>query len=86
MDKKIMIKCEEASTICDKIQYHEASFFERIKLQLHLFLCKKCGLYSEQNKIMSKLFCAHLLKHHNAINMPDEVKEELKEKLEHQMN
>ncbi len=85
MSKKIMIKCEEASTICDKIQYHEASFFERIKLQFHLFLCKKCGLYSGQNKIMSKLFGAYLLKHHS-VNMPDEVKEELKEKLEHQMN
>jgi len=85
MSKKIMIKCEEASTICDKMQYKEASFIERIKLQLHLFLCKKCGLYSEQNKIMSKIFGTHLLKHHK-LKMPDEVKEKIKEKLKHQLN
>jgi len=85
MSKKIMIKCEEASTICDKIQYHEATFLDRIKLRMHLFLCKKCGLYSEQNKLMSRLFNTHLLNHHHN-NLSDDVKEDLKEKLKHQMN
>lgn len=47
------LTCDEASAICDKSQYNEASFWEKIKLQVHLFLCKKCGLYAKQNKIMS---------------------------------
>lgn len=47
------LTCDEASAICDKSQYNEASFWEKIKLQVHLFLCKKCELYSKQNKIMS---------------------------------
>ena len=47
------LTCDEATAICDKSQYKEASFWEIIKLKVHLFLCKKCGLYSKQNKIMS---------------------------------
>ncbi|HEY9221052.1 MAG TPA: hypothetical protein VIO43_05680 [Lutibacter sp.] len=47
------LTCDEATAICDKSQYNEASFWEKIKLKVHLFLCKKCGLYAKQNKIMS---------------------------------
>ena len=47
------LTCDEASAICDKSQYNEASFWEKTKLKVHLFLCKKCGLYAKQNKIMS---------------------------------
>jgi hypothetical protein len=47
------LTCDEASAICDKSQYNEASLWEKIKLNFHLFLCKKCGLYAKQNKIMS---------------------------------
>lgn len=86
MSKKIMINCEEASTICDKSQYSEASFLDKIKLQMHLFLCKKCGLYSEQNKMMSKIFNTHLAKHNHSSNLSEDDKAELKEKLEHQIN
>ncbi|MBP9599913.1 MAG: hypothetical protein KBE41_00295 [Lutibacter sp.] len=50
------ITCDEATSICDKSQYNEASFLEILKLRLHLFLCKKCGLYSKQNTIMSKCY------------------------------
>ena len=47
------ITCDEATEICDKNQYKEAVLWERIKLGIHLFLCKKCGLYAKQNKMMS---------------------------------
>lgn len=47
------LTCDEASAICDKSQYNEASLWEKIQLKIHLFLCKKCGLYAKQNKIMS---------------------------------
>jgi len=86
MSKKIMINCDEASTICDKSQYCEASFFDKIRLQMHLFLCKKCGLYSEQNKMMSKIFNTHLAKHNHSSGLSEEDKADLKEKLEHQIN
>lgn len=47
------LTCDEASAICDKSQYYEASIWEKIQLKVHLFLCKKCGLYAKQNKLMS---------------------------------
>ena len=56
MFKKFMLTCDEATTICDKSQYGEASFNEKIKLSFHVFLCKICGKYSKQNKKMTVVF------------------------------
>lgn len=50
------LTCDQATTICDKSQYNEATFWEKIKLNLHLFLCNKCGMYAKQNSIMSKCY------------------------------
>jgi hypothetical protein len=50
------LTCDQATTICDKSQYNEASFFEKLKLSLHLFLCKKCGKYAKQNSIMTQCY------------------------------
>lgn len=50
------LSCDEATAICDKSQYKEASLWEKIKLGLHLFLCKKCGKYAKQNAIMTKCY------------------------------
>lgn len=50
------ITCDEATTICDKSQYKEASLWEIIKLKVHLILCKHCGKYSNQNGIMTKCY------------------------------
>jgi|TARA_B100000768_G_scaffold128378_1_gene118992 hypothetical protein len=56
MFKKLKITCDEATTICDKSQYNEASFFEKIQLNWHLFNCKLCSLYVKQNRKMTSLF------------------------------
>ncbi len=53
------ISCDEATKICDKNQYGEVSLLDKIKLNFHLFLCKKCGLYSKQNRILTKCYEAH---------------------------
>ncbi len=53
------ISCDEATKICDKSQYREASLGEKIKLNFHLFLCKNCGLYSKQNGILTKCYKIH---------------------------
>jgi len=56
MFKKLHITCDEATTICDKSQYNESSFIEKIKLNWHLFTCKICSLYVKQNRKMTDLF------------------------------
>lgn len=50
------LSCDEATKICDKNQYGEASLWEKIKFTIHLFLCKNCGLYSKQNRIMTQCY------------------------------
>ena len=57
---KFNMNCDEATTICDKNQYGEASFIEKIRLTFHLVFCKYCKDYTKQNNIMTKLFGKYL--------------------------
>ncbi len=81
MSNKIIINCKEATQICDKNQYCEATTFDKIRLSIHNFLCEKCHLYSEQNNLMTKLFKANIksIKHDH---LCAEEKEKLKRVLE----
>lgn len=56
MLKKFEITCDEATTICDKNQYGEASFFDKIKLNIHFIGCKICALYTKQNAKLTKIY------------------------------
>ncbi len=76
------LTCDEATTICNKNQYGEISFLERLKLQFHIFLCKKCGKYSKQNGVMTKCLEKHksfevskpvCLEKHEKIYMREEI-------------
>lgn len=51
----MMISCDEAAIICNKSQYKEASFWEKIKLKMHIFICKACAGFSKKNKQLSSL-------------------------------
>ncbi|CAM1373684.1 conserved hypothetical protein [Tenacibaculum litopenaei] len=56
MFKSFKITCDEATTICDKAQYGEASFVEKLKLNWHILVCKICRMYSHQNGILTKVY------------------------------
>lgn len=43
------LNCSEAESLCDKAQYREAGFLDRIKLRLHFALCEGCRKYHENN-------------------------------------
>jgi len=51
---KIIISCDEATTISDKKQYVEATLWERMKMSYHMLFCKNCKVYDEQNAIITK--------------------------------
>ncbi|MDO6622650.1 hypothetical protein Q4509_07260 [Oceanihabitans sp. 1_MG-2023] len=74
---KIHKACEKANHVCDKSQYNEATFLEKLKLMLHLLFCSACRKYSNNNKKLtatlenSKVDCMH-----------KKEKEALKENLE----
>lgn len=50
-----MISCEEASIICNKKQYKEATFLEKIRLKLHILICKVCAKATKNNTKLSQL-------------------------------
>lgn len=60
MNNKIIINCEEATSICDKNQYGEASLWDKIRLNIHMFMCKICKSYSSQNHIITILIGKHI--------------------------
>ena len=53
------LTCDEATKICDKKQYGEISFLERLKLQYHILFCKICGKYSKHNGVMTRCLEKH---------------------------
>lgn len=81
MSKKFLIDCDEATTICDKNQYKEASYWEKIKLIVHLLLCKNCGLYSKQNETVTKVCDKHLHKCEKEHKLSEKDKEVLQKKV-----
>lgn len=56
MFKFLFITCDEATMICDKSQYGEATAWEKVKLNIHFLQCKICRMYTKQNNKMSDLF------------------------------
>jgi hypothetical protein len=85
MSKKVIINCNEATTICNKNQYREASTLDKLKLSFHNFLCKKCKLYSEQNAFMTKLFKVHLHKSDKEKHLCTEDKETLQKEIKKEL-
>ena len=77
--KKLFLDCSEAATCCDKAQYAEANFFEKIKLRIHLLLCKTCRKFSERNTKLS-----HLIKDSNLETCPEAKKKEWRETISKQ--
>lgn len=49
-----IIKCDSACKICDKAQYNEASFRDKLCLALHLVFCKTCRNYVRNNRKLTK--------------------------------
>ncbi len=50
----IKLECHEANHICDKNQYREASFWEKVKLTIHLIYCRACRKYTQRNNKLTK--------------------------------
>ena len=81
MSRKLLISCEEATAICNKDQYGEASAWDKIRLGLHSLGCVHCKTYSTQNNILSKLMGNHTSSCSNSGHLTDEDKVELEENL-----
>ncbi len=51
MIKKLRLKlnCKDANHLCDKTQYNETSFLEKVRLRIHLVYCHTCKKYTKHN-------------------------------------
>lgn len=80
-----MLTCDEATAICDKSQYGEASLSEKIQLNIHLIICKYCKKYTKQNNLMTQIFGKHLTPCEGSEKLSEEEKVELEKKLEKEL-
>jgi len=75
----MMISCEKAAIICNKTQYSEASFMDKLKLRFHLFMCKTCSKFSRKNAELTTI-CEkanlHSLSEHEKIIMKEHLKKD----------
>lgn len=60
--KFLFLNCEETAKCCDKAQYDEASFFEKMMIHMHVAMCKPCRNYSAKNIKLSDLLKRSKLK------------------------
>lgn len=85
MGKKFLINCDEATTICDKNQYGESSLYDKIRLGLHLAICRPCKKYTKQNTMMTRLFGKFATPCEESGHMPEKDKQELERKLKDEL-
>ncbi|MFD2564969.1 hypothetical protein [Aquimarina rubra] len=78
---KIFVSCENANHICDKSQYNESSFWEKVKLNIHLIYCKACRKYTSKNIKLTKLF-----KDPKVVSINQSAKDAMKEQLKKKMS
>ena len=82
---KFIINCDEATAICDKSQYGEASLSEKISLNIHLIICKYCKQYTKQNGLMSQIFGKNLSPCDESEKLSKEEKAELEKNLQKEL-
>jgi predicted anti-sigma-YlaC factor YlaD len=78
--KGIFVSCSEANHFCDKNQYKEAAFWEKVKLNIHLIYCRACRKYSTNNGKLTRL-----VKDPKVISINHSDKEAMKERLKQRM-
>ncbi|WP_373055606.1 hypothetical protein [Zunongwangia sp. H14] len=50
-----LIDCSKAENCCDKAQYRELSRANKIKLLMHLAICRRCKEYTARNSRLTSL-------------------------------
>lgn len=77
----LFVSCDEAKQICDKSQYGEATFWEKVKLNIRLSWCKITRAYSRNNRKLTEMVeKAHL------DSIEEGRKEDMKRKLQEELS
>lgn len=51
----ILISCKDAAHLCQKKEYREASLMDRVRLRLHLSMCRVCSVFARKNRQLTLL-------------------------------
>lgn len=73
-----MISCKEAALICNKTQYKEASFVEKLKLRIHLLFCKTCSVFTKKSQQLT-----YLCDKASLYKLSEKEKDQMKERLDY---
>lgn len=73
----MMISCEKAADFCNKKQYNEATWMQRMQLSFHLMICKACSGFSSKNTKLTEL-CSKATYH----ALPEAEKQKMKARLQ----
>jgi len=74
---KMMISCENATLFVSQKEEHKLSISNRMKLLLHLAVCKFCRLFEQQNNFLTRQF-KHIS---TTLSLSEIEKEELQNKI-----
>lgn len=75
-EENIPKSCQNVGHYSDKHQYGEASFWEKLKLKMHIVYCKRCNKYNTKNSLLTNIIAKNKYK---VLNVKD--LEEIKEKI-----
>lgn len=81
-----LFNCDDALVACDKNQYENLNFWNKLRLKIHLFYCDYCRGYSRRNQKLSELFRKAGIKTKKYKTLDTSTKDELKKKLIEEMN
>lgn len=71
------LSCLEAASVSTQAEYKEASLPDRLRLKLHLYFCRTCNKYYQDNRKLSSL-----LKKANLKSCSQHEKEVFKQKIQ----
>ena len=74
------MKCDKAVHVCDKSQYKEASFFEKLKLRIHFLICSLCRGHAKRNRKLTET-----IKSANLKTLQPEEKQILKTRIQEEI-
>jgi hypothetical protein len=52
---KLLYTCKKATQLVEKQKDKKLSILEKVRLKLHLWICKACAIYAKQSQIIEKL-------------------------------
>ena len=81
MNLGILFKCKDAAHICDKSQYRESTFMERILMKMHQLMCRVCREHSSENARLSEA-----IEKANLKTIPEPTKQNMREVIQQEIS